>query len=352
MPERWIPEEVETYFGASPIGPLLEVGRVDADDSHPTSSALREVFARVPKVAIVAVLEDEKFLGLYGDAMPTQQDWLAREWIIVEELHRRIRRRRRDHLLTRQARPAPYDEMALSDLELSKDQLVPLSEFDIEEGVLIRNGRGYVILPPTPSENSSYWVTRALAGECLRRVAQVRLDPLIRGDAADFSRMSYRMLWWGPPLLWEDVVKIQEEKFGRWAPGPLSNGGEFTDFAWVPRGDEQHLFLEEIPKRDDINVAGSRYFHVIFSRPKAAVVHLDGATRIYSELEWTSRYSAHVHRTGKIGRRVKVFRIDVAMEPDAISTLGGTFFVWNYDVSSFFGAPIPPSLLGNALQPT
>jgi hypothetical protein len=36
----------------------------------------------------------------------------------------------------------------------------------------------------------------------------------------------------------------------------------------VPIGDEIDLFLEEMPKRDDIGTAGSRYFHVAFSKIK------------------------------------------------------------------------------------
>jgi hypothetical protein len=76
------------------------------------------------------------------------------------------------------------------------------------------------------------------------------------------------------------------------------------------------------------------------------VQHLDGAIRIYSEIERNQRKSVHVHRTGKVGTRIKVFRIDEPIRPEAISSLGGNYFVWNYDVSHFFGASVPPSLLG------
>lgn len=155
------------------------------------------------------------------------------------------------------------------------------------------------------------------------------------------------MLWWGPPLLWKDVGNIERESFGRWAPDPLGQKSEFTDFAWVLRGEETHLFLEEMPKRNDISIAGSRYFHVIFSKTTECVVHLDGAIRIYSEDEWDQRRDVHVHRTGKVGERIKIFRLDGPIQPDIVSSLGGTYFVWNYDVSHFFGASVPSSFLGN-----
>lgn len=349
MYEIWIDEEVESYFEASPIGPLLEVGRVAHKEDHPIFDGIKKSFELIPSDVLTPVFADEKFRGLYGNVDHVEKEWFAREWVIIEELNRRIRRRRRSYLLDQYAesRPAPYDEPELADLAVSTDGLVPLSEFDVDKGVLLRNGRAYSILPSTPSENSSYWITRALLTGGLQDQTWVRLDPLMRGPAQKFPRMAYRMLWWGPPLLWNDVGNIERESFGRWAPASLGNKSEFTDFAWVLRGDEIHLFLEEMPKRKDISIAGSRYFHVIFSNKTECVVHLDGAIRIYSEAEWDQRRSAHVHRTGKVGKRIKVFRIDEPIQPDVVSSLGGTYFVWNYDVSHFFGASVPSSLLGN-----
>ena len=257
--------------------------------------------------------------------------------------------RRRSYLLKQNEaiRAVPYDDSELSDLEVSSDGLVPLSAFDAEEGVLLRKGRAYTILPSTPSENSSYWITYALLAGRLQDRTWVRLDPVIRGQANEFPRMSYRMLWWWPPSLWKEVGSRRRESLGRWVPAPLGHKSEFTDFAWVLRGEEIHLFLEEIPKRNDLSIAGSRYFHVIFSKATERVVHLDGAIRIYSENEWDQRRDVHVHRTGKVGKRIKVFRIDGPIQPDVVSSLGGTYFVWNYDVMHFFGASVPTSLLGN-----
>jgi len=345
----WIAEEVESYFAASPIGPLLEVGNVARKNDNPISQILRESFELVPDEMLEQVLVDDKFRGLYGNVDQAAQEWFAREWVIIEELNRRIRLRRRAYLLNQytESRTAPYNEPGLADLAVSTDGLVPLSEFKVEGGVLLRNGRAYSILPSTPSENSSYWITRALLTGGLQDRIWVRLDPLIKGSADEFPRMAYKMLWWGPPLLWKDVGNIEGERFGRWAPASLGSRSEFTDYAWVPRGDELHLFLEEMPKREDIDIAGSRYFHVIFSHKTERVLHLDGAIRIYSETEWDQRRDVHVHRTGKVGTRVKVFRIDEPIQPDAVSSLGGTYFVWNYDVSHFFGASVPASFLGN-----
>jgi hypothetical protein len=237
--------------------------------------------------------------------------------------------------------------MALADLDVSEDFFVPLSEFDIEEGVLSRNGRAFVVMLPAPSPNSYYWLTQALSQGRIAEDVCVRLDPLITGDLSTFPIMSYRMLWWGQPVDWSDLVASQGEIFGRWAPGRLGARSEFTDYAWSPRNDEQHLFIEEMPKREDASISWSRYLHAIFHRPSGAITHFDGAIRIYSDQEWDTRFAVHVHRTGKVGRRLKVFRVDGEIHPNVICPIGGTFYVWNYDVARFFGMPVPDGLLGS-----
>jgi hypothetical protein len=54
MPEIWISEEVENYFAASPIGPLLELCEVAQDDDHPISHSLKEALARIPDDVVAA----------------------------------------------------------------------------------------------------------------------------------------------------------------------------------------------------------------------------------------------------------------------------------------------------------
>jgi hypothetical protein len=344
----WISSNVEDYFASSSIGTQLEVNRVACDDDHPIAQDLQKTLALVPKEAVTLAFKDNMFCFLHEHESQVEQDRSARLWIISKELDRRICIRRKVYLLAQhtESRPEPYNDPALIDLTVSEDGLVPLSEFIVEESVLLRKGYAYTILPLTPSLNSSYWITRALVTDGLLDHTWVRLDPLIKGPADEFPRMFYQMLWWGPPLCWKDIKYIQGEKFGRWISGTLSNKSEFTDFAWVSRGKELHLYLEEMPKLNDINKVGSRYFHVIFCHKTEKVIHLDGATRIYSEPEWKQRQKVHVHRAGKVGTRVKIFRIDDPIQPDVVSNLGGTFFVWNYDVSYFFGASVPEPLMG------
>jgi hypothetical protein len=101
-----------------------------------------------------------------------------------------------------------------------------------------------------------------------------------------------------------------------------------------------------MPKREDALTSWSRYLHAIFHRPSGAVTHLDGAVRLYSEPEWGMRLSAHVHRAGKVGRRLKVFRVDGQIDPNAVCPIGSAFYVWNYDVARFFGMAVHDAFLG------
>lgn len=339
---------LEEYFGASPVGPLFDVSRIERDPTHPLHPDVLEAFESVTEAEVAEAKYDEDFHGHYGHLPSSEQDWFAREWVVIHSLNNRICERRAISLRHQgeTGRPPPYDLVQLKDLVLCQDRMVPLSAFHIEDGVLVRGNHAFTILPPTPSPNSSYWLTRALDSPQVREVARVRLDPLLHGPADRFTRMSYKMLWYGPPLLWEDVRGIETEQSGRWKPASLGNG-EFTDFHWSPRGEEVHLAVEEVPTSDSLPAVPSRYFHAIFSRSRDAVIHLDGACRFFSPQERTTRVGTHLRHTGKMGYRVKVFRLDGEIEVGPVSRLGGTFFVWNYDVAQFFGAEIPPSLLGD-----
>lgn len=348
----WIDEDVEKYFLSSPIAPLLEVGDIANSRGHPIHDSLRKSLALVPDSLLRNASNSVYCKEMAKDQSKVETENVAREWAIIEELNSRICHRRRKHLVGQSSenRPAPYNESELSDLEISEDKLVPLSEFDVEAAVLLRNGSVFTVLPSTPDTNSSYWITKALTRCENRRNVLVRLDPLIYGIADDFPRMEYKIHWWGPHLFWESIFGIRRIEFGRWGPVSLNQRSEFTDYAMVPDGDIVSLYLEELPKLVDIGIAGSRYFHAIFSKSKECVIHLDGAIRIYTEDGWNKRKETNVFKAGKSGIRVKVFRIDGLCHLDSVANLGGNFFFGNYDVMNFFGASFPSVLLGESIK--
>lgn len=99
MSEIWIDEKVESYFAASPIGPLLEVGRVAHKEDHPLFDGINKAFELILSDVLSHIFADKNFCGLYGNVDQAEKEWFAREWIIIEELNRRIRRCRRSYLL-------------------------------------------------------------------------------------------------------------------------------------------------------------------------------------------------------------------------------------------------------------
>ena len=82
--EIWIDEEVESYFAASPIGPVLELGRVAREEDHPLFYGIRKSFELVQSDVLAQVFVDDNFCGLYGKVSREEKEWFAREWIIIE----------------------------------------------------------------------------------------------------------------------------------------------------------------------------------------------------------------------------------------------------------------------------
>jgi len=117
-----------------------------------------------------------------------------------------------------------------------------------------------------------------------------------------------------------------------------------TEYAWMPRGKEVHFVCEELPLTAEVNERGSRYLHAVYDKKRHCITHLDGAVRIYTANELALRTTFHVRNSGKVGKRVKIFRTDRAIEPNLLANLIPAFFVWNYDVARYFGAPIPDDL--------
>ena len=70
-------------------------------------------------------------------------------------------------------------------------------------------------------------------------------------------------------------------------------------------------------------------------------MHIDGAIRIYDKNEWENRQKTHVRKSGKIGKRIKVFRVNADVSRETLGVLCSNFFIWNFDIARYFGAEIP-----------
>lgn len=308
-------------------------------------SELEVLVAAVDQVALDQLSHDERAVAnvSFRSADPELN---ARLLVLAKEIDAKLERLRRK-LLDAGAESAvlpPYDHPALRGVRVDEDGLVALTEFELEGDALVRNGFSFFVLPPVPASNANYWWLQALQELRLSAVARVRLDPLLFGSSEQLHGGFYRMLVYGQPFDWERIGTLRETEHGRWAPGRLSRESLFTDYAWIPHASEVDFVCEELPLLRDANVRGARYFHAIYKKQDGCVTHLDGAVRYYEHRELEERSGVHVRQAGKVGVRVKVFRIDASMAPDVVCQLAPTFFVWNWDVARYFGAPIHPDL--------
>jgi hypothetical protein len=335
------------HAASSPGGVLHALEEIADNSTHPLARELGEMFAAASNAAVSQEKGDPHFQFMYSERPDEFQDEQARLHVVGRHLERQIDELRLQLLATGSTVdcPAPYDHQALVGIELSQDQLVSLSEFDVDGLALTRNGHTFAPVPPINGENAAYWFMQTVARRGLHETVSVRLDPLMHRPSNMFSRVEYKMWLHGRRLDLSQVVTLSQEQFGRWLPGKMSRSVQFTDYVWVPRDGELHLTLEEVPRREEITIRGSRYLHAIYDPARKVVVHLDGAVRIFDQDQWRERSSRHVRHSGKAGVRVKIFRVDREVEVEDMTCLAACYFVWNYDVAKFCGVPVPDQLL-------
>jgi hypothetical protein len=317
------------------IEDLLEAG------PGPVRTALREAIEAVSSVAIVGMARDARAESkqMFRNGDPELQNRL---YLVARDVAIAVQRRRIAEITRRtpKGRAAPYDHPSLAHVEVDRDGLVPLNAFALDGDALCINGYEFLMLPAVPGANANHWLLQQLGRHALVDAVSVRLDPLLHGPTGSLSGHFYRMDVYGRPLDWNRIRNLQSPDHGRWLPGNLSRSSLFTDYAWVPHDDEVDFICEELPPRDEVGERGSRYLHAVYDRRHHRITHLDGAVRVYNADELTSREASHVRNAGKVGTRVKVFRSDHQIDPDVLGDLAQSYFVWNYDVARYFGAPV------------
>jgi hypothetical protein len=337
-------EPVFRFFASSPMG-LLQLSGLSEEEAEPMRGAYDQQLELIPQPEVETALSNESFRFFNEHIGSADLYRRAAEWVLARYLESEIPRRRLRVLADNKVeRPSPYDHPALADLRISSDKLVSVREFDYEEGVFARNGYAFSMAPAVESPNAAYWLLQSAASTDAFPDMWIRLDPFLWGRWDEFQPMSYRMLVYGVPLNWERIKGLKEDDHGRWQPGRLSSSAAFTDYVWSPRGSEVHFQCEELPHQANTATRGTRYLHAVYSVPRESITHLDGAIRILSESQWADRHSKHVRHAGKVGHRVKLFRLDIPASTDLLSELAPQFFVGNNDVARYFGAPIPAQL--------
>lgn len=330
------PEEVLSFFAASPIRPMLQLSRAASGPESAIREPLDRFLASFTSEEVAAARDDPQFRFFSSGQVDCDRE--ARVWIAERRLLNEIPRRKLDVVREDRSstRPRPYSVPALADLEVDSDHMVRLSAFAFDGARLTRNGQAFLVLTTTGSPNSTYWLLLAIYSQGLQDRTRVRLDPFLFGPEESFPAMRYLMWIHGRPLDWARLEALSEPEFGRWRPDSPSRNCEFTDFAWTPRGREVHFVCEEVPSVDRVDREPARYLHAVYHCSAKAICHLDGALRLYSGSAIRDRLTCHVRNAGKAGVREKVFGCKGLIEADDLSSIAQAFFVWNSDVQEYF----------------
>lgn len=271
------------------------------------------------------------------------------QFAVASEIARLVAQRRLERLvqdMSGSSRPAPYGSEQLSALPLDEHGLVDLNTFRRNQNGYQVGHHVYELLPSLEQTNSVHWVNQALNKLGPSARIRIRLDPFMEQPEEGYSSMHYAMRVYGPPLTWDRVLGLEEEVHHKWMPDPgFQEDVQWTDAVWTPRDRELHFTCEEVPKPESARHRGSRYFHTIIDRDSGTVIHADGAIRIYSPSDVADRAQVQVREAGKVGTRVKIFRVDGEVPAPTWSALVKAFFVWNQDIGRFVD-----SLAGERLE--
>lgn len=335
-------EPIRDKFASEPLGPILAFPRFCDNPPEKFRKIIHRQLELVTEEIVDQVLEKQsfRFQNRALDAIDLARE--AKIWAVATTLSKSLPQYR---LRAAQEKASElYSLDALSDINFDIEGLVPMGDFEGKRSLLIRRDYAFSIMPTVQSSNSSYWLTLALRRTDAWKSAKIKLDPFMWGPKEEFPQMEYRMWSWGKRLTWSDLLERSKDSFGEWIPSEFSTRAKNTQYVWVNDKHEAQLEIEELHPQGQINERGTRYCHAIYDKRKSAVVHLDGAIRVLTENEWDIRNSTHLKDIGKIGKRIKIFRIDKPIKTHTMSMLCMNFFIWNYDIARFFGADVPDEL--------
>ncbi len=329
-------------FARSYEPPHWIIEDLQRDASADIRSALRAAIEGVSSDAVAALDQESTAQAeiLFRSADPDQR---ARLYIVSQDAEGLIERTRLNLAAQLGAAP-PYNHSALRGIPVDAEGLVPLSVFDLNGDALCINDHAFFVLPPVPGSNANYWLLQELQRLDLVDSVSVRLDPLLYGSADQLGGRFYRATIYGQELDWNRIRQLREVEHGSWTPGKLSRRYLKTDYAWVPHENEVDFLCEELPVSAEAGIRGSRYLHAIYDKNSHQITHLDGAIRVMSVDELATRAAGHVRKSGKVGKRIKTFRTDRPIQPDALGAIAQAFYFWNYDVARYFGAPVRADL--------
>lgn len=328
-----VPEALVDDFASDPLSSYEKVLRRSCDPSWPLYSQLSNFLAELPSIAVEVVYQDPTFTGLYG-----KNERLARVRIAERLLVEAASRARLQSLA--ETRPKsdvmPYSTDCLRGLDVNEECMVKLADFEYNGSTLLKNRFSFTVCSTNANPNSTYWLLRSFYDQDISQFIGVRLDPFLWGPSDSFPQMTYKMIVYAKPLNWDGIGRLREQLHGEMRADKPWDRSEVTQYCWDPRDDGVHFICEEVPAEQRIGFEGSRYLHAIYNPGHQSITHLDGALRIYTAEEFRQRHESHLRKSGKIGVRRKIFRIDESINRDTFSLIAQAFFVWNDELAKYF----------------
>jgi hypothetical protein len=336
-----------SHFAASTMDPMFEVYEVYDSRSNEVHEALLKDLDGISEDQVFFYEHESEIKHLFGRSKTLVDKKLL---VFIDLVSKEIDKLRIKCLVDRNVQPPlPYSRPELTGVELDNNFLVRSSEFDIIRGGICRRNRAVTLLPGTNATNSSYWLYAALFAIGRNDLIRVRLDPLIHESLDSFNPMMYKMQVYGTSLKWDRIKNLKDVEHTQFIPSfPSSSSIDRTDLVWKPIDDEIHFTCEEMPKPDILELRGSRYFHAIFQKQSGVLKHCDAAIRFYDNEEYQKRLIKHIkaNEVTRIGRRIKIFQIDVPKEQLLTKPithrhfidLVTSFYVWNHDILDYFNS--------------
>jgi len=332
------------YFAGYLINTESEIYSVIDNKDHSQNKDLRVDLYSIETSDLDHFLADYNIDHLINESR--DYDLQKRVWFYINYIHLNQYKKRIEHLLDKNERPLPYRNKNLVDIEIDKNNLCILNQFDLINMGIQKGNLVYTFCPILEQSNSNYWLFRRILfmAKEEKTILKIRLDPFVEISANNYHPVLYKMVVFGKPLNWRRILTLREDEFGQWIDIKDKNRYGITDYIWSPQKNEIHFTCEELPKISHWGLKTSRYFHAIFNKKTGEINHCDGAIRLYQDDELILRSKYHLKDpfVRKTGKRIKVFQFNssenhgLEINKKTFCDLASTFFVWNYDVLRYF----------------
>lgn len=334
-----VDEELINYCMSDPTQPEMVIMRIHDQPDHPLYSKIQIALMSIPEEKVTARLTDPQWHWYYSNPDSGQTRMQVRRELLTIELNDLVYQSRKEALCQVSGTVRPYDHPSFKGIEPDQDWLVPIDVFEIEHLGIFRNDYAFNIPPTLPATNSSYWLMQHLMRMKTSSRLKIRPDPFIVCKRNKYNPAFYKMWVYGQQLDWDRIARLKEPEHAEWIPDSQCNSVRIgrTQLVWEPRKDGIHFQCEELP--DSAGYRPGRYSHAIYNPESENFTHCDCAVRYYTIGEMLDRVAVHLRKAGKIGQRIKIFKIDGNLDRQTWCNLMAAFYVWNEDIQAYFGHP-------------